>query len=577
MSVGRGWPSSEKRASVEAQHATIEPTGKEQYGLTVNARVFLYQFASDIVEAGSTTETIVATAHVAQKGDVIRFTSGALSGREVKVIDVSANLITVSDELESVPAIADAFFIMRPRYAQVDANGNLITTPGPTQFVLNSVDTEVEESTGTPGNSRPLPVKIFRSTGTSDWADDVETALVAIQGSTAATATDIDTLEANFGGAADAAASSDTGTFSFMAFVKRMLQKLTLINTDTTASAASLATIAAEDFATETTLAAASVDLASIDAKVPSQGQALMAASSPVVIASNQSTIPVTAITADLTASGTITTQNLVPAGAATAGSAVLSGTLNGQSSALVQVTGTYTGALSLQVTANGTTWVTVGGTPFQDVNTGVLSATIVSATQGIFRIGIQGALQYRITGLAAMTGTATIAIRTSVSNRSVTLESAIPAGTNIIGALSANQSSNVAQINGVVPLMGNGITGTGSIRVTVASNNTTIPTSSIAPAAVTVKQAALTVGSSAVRLTTDAAAPTAGRQRLSFRPDPASSANFFYGSSGVTSAGATRGLPVFPGESVDLVNDAGDYYIISDTASQTVFVVEQE
>lgn len=39
--------------------------------------------------------------------------------------------------------------------------------------------------------------------------------------------------------------------------------------------------------------------------------------------------------------------------------------------------------------------------------------------------------------------------------------------------SLAANQSVNVAQINGVTPLMGNGTTGTGSQRVTVASDNT--------------------------------------------------------------------------------------------------------
>jgi hypothetical protein len=39
--------------------------------------------------------------------------------------------------------------------------------------------------------------------------------------------------------------------------------------------------------------------------------------------------------------------------------------------------------------------------------------------------------------------------------------------------ALPANQSVNVSQINGVTPLMGNGATGTGSHRVTIASDNT--------------------------------------------------------------------------------------------------------
>jgi hypothetical protein len=39
--------------------------------------------------------------------------------------------------------------------------------------------------------------------------------------------------------------------------------------------------------------------------------------------------------------------------------------------------------------------------------------------------------------------------------------------------ALPSNQSVNVSQINGITPLMGNGVTGTGSQRVTIASDNT--------------------------------------------------------------------------------------------------------
>lgn len=41
------------------------------------------------------------------------------------------------------------------------------------------------------------------------------------------------------------------------------------------------------------------------------------------------------------------------------------------------------------------------------------------------------------------------------------------------VSSVPANQSINNAQINGVTPLMGNGVTGTGSQRVTIASDNT--------------------------------------------------------------------------------------------------------
>ncbi len=48
--------------------------------------------------------------------------------------------------------------------------------------------------------------------------------------------------------------------------------------------------------------------------------------------------------------------------------------------------------------------------------------------------------------------------------------------------ALPANQSINVSQINAVTPLMGNGVTGTGSARVTIASDNTAFSVNTISP-----------------------------------------------------------------------------------------------
>jgi len=47
--------------------------------------------------------------------------------------------------------------------------------------------------------------------------------------------------------------------------------------------------------------------------------------------------------------------------------------------------------------------------------------------------------------------------------------------GTVTVGTFPDNEPFNVAQINAVVPLMGNGATGTGSLRVTVASDNSPV------------------------------------------------------------------------------------------------------
>jgi hypothetical protein len=69
------------------------------------------------------------------------------------------------------------------------------------------------------------------------------------------------------------------------------------------------------------------------------------------------------------------------------------------------------------------------------------------------------------------------VALRTNLAGDvAMTLDGeavVLGAGAAVIGSLTANQSVNVAQINGVTPLMGNGVTGTGSQRVTIASDNT--------------------------------------------------------------------------------------------------------
>ncbi len=68
--------------------------------------------------------------------------------------------------------------------------------------------------------------------------------------------------------------------------------------------------------------------------------------------------------------------------------------------------------------------------------------------------------------------GTSANAPRVTLSSDS-TGQVSLAAGAATIGALTANQSVNATQINGVTPLMGNGTTGTGSPRVTIASDNT--------------------------------------------------------------------------------------------------------
>lgn len=134
--------------------------------------------------------------------------------------------------------------------------------------------------------------------------------------------------------------------------------------------------------------------------------------------------------------SGTITTQNLAPTGTATTNSAV---TLHsgGRDTLIIQITGTYTGALSIQGTLDGTNWVTLGGAALiVNLATSATAATIASAATGLYQTGISGLATIRVTALAAVTGTATLTLRATDGNAQVAIDAAIPAGSNSIGSV---------------------------------------------------------------------------------------------------------------------------------------------
>ena len=134
----------------------------------------------------------------------------------------------------------------------------------------------------------------------------------------------------------------------------------------------------------------------------------------------------------------------------------------------------------------------------------------------------------------------------------------------------------SLSNIDGKLPATIGQKTGANSLAVVMASDY--IPSAPAVPTALTVKNKAVAFGTGAVRLTHDGAAPSATRRKLQFIIEPpVGDVNYFLGSSTVQNAGADRGIRLYPGTLYTYENDAADYYIISDTAAQTVFIVEQE
>ncbi len=264
-----------------------------------------------------------------------------------------------------------------------------------------------------------------------------------------------------------------------------------------------------------------------------------------------------------------------------------------------------------LQVSQGSTTSGQKGGLSLGAVTTAAptyttaQSSPISLTTAGALRVDGSAATQPVSGTVTANAGTGTFTVDASghtvpvsgtfwQATQPVSLASPVPSGTNVIGkvaidqttpgttnlvALAANQTVNVAQINGITPLMGNGNTGTGSQRVTIAADNTPFSVNTIpgVPTAVTVKQAAITIGTSAVRLTTDGSAPSSTRVLLVAQLLSSSTANCYFGSSSVTSSSTGRGVQMFAGQAFSFNRDAGDYYAICDTSSQTFLITEQE
>lgn len=132
-------------------------------------------------------------------------------------------------------------------------------------------------------------------------------------------------------------------------------------------------------------------------------------------------------------------------------------------------------GALNV-IVDSGTTGITGNVTVVQPTGTNLHAVLDANSGVDIGKLTANQSVNVaQINGVTATMGngaSGTGVQRVTIANDS-TGQLALAAGSNTIGALTANQSVNTAQVNGVAPLMGNGTTGTGSQRVTIASDNT--------------------------------------------------------------------------------------------------------
>lgn len=155
----------------------------------------------------------------------------------------------------------------------------------------------------------------------------------------------------------------------------------------------------------------------------------------------------------------------------------IMDGTLDGTSKASVGANGLKVDGSAVTQPVSGTVTITPSGT--QTVS-GTVAVSTINSVAPAFGTGVRGATVQRVTVAtddvvpASQSGTWTVQPGNTANTTAWKVDgSAVTQPVSISG----NQAVNVAQINGVTPLMGNGVTGTGSSRVTLASDGTAIST----------------------------------------------------------------------------------------------------
>lgn len=253
----------------------------------------------------------------------------------------------------------------------VDGSGNVI---GATS---NALDINIKS-----GN----PTSITANAGTN-----LNTSLLALE-----SGGNLATLVTDVGGLTETAPATDTASSGLNGRMQRIAQRLTSMIALTPASL----------------------------------GQKVMASSFAVAIASDQSALSITGLSADTApATQNITTQDLVSAtatgansqsiitGAPTAGSAA-SFALSGVDTVLVEASGTWTGTLQVEVSFDGgTRWYIRG---VHQAGTNFNASTFTANFGGGANVG--GFTNFRIRATAAMTGTAIIQVSTSQNQNSIYL-----------------------------------------------------------------------------------------------------------------------------------------------------------
>lgn len=174
MPTDNGFTNQKKKGA--AQYETVQPLGSNAFGKPV-APKSLYQITAstaitsvtDILDINGYVKywNILYTAHGATKGNIARFLSGTLINFEFEVEQViDANNFYVLPISETKPSTQNCTIMgWVTSKAASDGSISVSVTASDISFQRNGASQVVTQDTGTPANTRPLPIIQYNSSG----------------------------------------------------------------------------------------------------------------------------------------------------------------------------------------------------------------------------------------------------------------------------------------------------------------------------------------------------------------------------------------------------------------------------
>lgn len=583
MPTENGYSNQKKKG--QSQFKTINQVGSNQFGNPISQKTLFDKTPSaiaitaivDILGVDGQVEfwQITLPLHTASKNDVMRMITGTLLAWEYDILQViDANNFYILPISDTKPIVAETAKVLGWTTSKSSQEGELVVVlaPSPIAYVLDGVDTEVEEDTAVAANNKALPSQLFIykdgtqypisiDTGTPANTVGVPVILTGAAGPINITAGDLNVQLTDQGANYDATRIGD-GT------------NLLGINANNEALVKD----------TDATNFLANIDgyTANLQQTVSSDGGVIPPYA--LLMGGKNGTDFLGLSMGPAGEVNVITTSAALPTGAATEAKQ------DTGNSSLSSIDGKFTtlNAKDFATSAKQDT----GNTSLSGINTNTINIPNVITTEGgaqpshgLVVMGHTGAgvskhilidatarVVTSVTASVLPTGASTLAEQQTQTTAIGSITETAPASDTASSGLNGRLQRIAQRLTSLIALFPTSLgtkTAANSLAVTLSSDQAAIPNAVIAG---TITNAQVTVGLTAVRATVAGTAPNAARKKLMVKPSENNTGVIYIGSSAVTTS---NGISIIGPDRLEFMFDASDYYLRSDTAGQTVQVLE--